>query len=211
MQQEIASAIDNQLITKTGMDVGYKLPLEQLLDLSAHDPLAQEHFKKTYDTNRICGYQLPADLESKVLNHYSAFLDCVPDVPKISIVQIISSTDEWKIHIDNVKTCSVFCLIKNSNPARTTWWEPKKEFEHTVRDQSNAWNNKKQSPVFRHRCITKAAMWADVGEAVLFDNNSIHSIDELNPGGDRYILTIGFVNISHDQLVYCYNQWANAL
>jgi hypothetical protein len=210
IQQEILDQIETKSLTRTSMDGGYKKPLKTLLDLVPFDQGAQKHFEETYDTNQIYGYQLAKNLEQKILSYYSDFLQHVPDEPKLTIVQMVSSIDYWKIHIDNLKTASLFCLIKNSRVARTTWWEPVKEFEHVVRPSGQSWRNKKGSPVFKHKCVPKAAMWADVGQMVLFDNNSAHSIDEMIPNSDRYIMTIGFVNISHDELVNCYRQWINA-
>jgi hypothetical protein len=211
IQQSILTQIENNLLVPTSMNGGYEYPpLNTLLDLVPVDKLAQKHLKETYNTNQINGFQLAYSVEEKIMSYYSDFLQHVPDKPKLTIAQIVSSIDYWKIHVDNLKTASLFCLIKNTQPARTTWWEPVKDFEHVMRPSGQRWQNKKGSPVFKHRCVSKAAMWADVGEMILFDNNSAHSIDEMVPNSDRYIMTIGFVNISHDELVNCYYKWSNS-
>jgi hypothetical protein len=207
LHQTIVDEIDNNLLMQTSMSGGYKYPLETLLKFFSDDVEAQDHFKNTYDTNQIYGHNLRPEIESQVYNHYKNFLDTVPDSFKMSLVQICSSTDSWKIHIDNLKTASMFCLIKNTKPARTTWWEPKQEFENSVREKEKNWRNKKGAPIFKHKCVPKAAMWADVGEMILFDNNSAHSIDEIEPNSDRYILTFGFTNINHNTLIECYLRW----
>lgn len=210
IQQSILNQIENNLLIPTSMSGGLTVhPLNTLLNLVSFDTTAQEHIKETYDTNQINGFQLTADVEEKIISYYSNFLQHVPDKPKLTIVQIVSTIDYWKIHVDNLKTASLFCLIKNTHPARTTWWEPVEEFEPVMRAAGQLWRNKKGSPVFKHKCVPKAAMWADVGQMVLFDNNSAHSIDEMVPNSDRYIMTIGFVNISHDELVNCYHKWLN--
>lgn len=207
IKELILTEIETDALTTSGMSGGYQRPLSQLLDFFSQDIAAQQHFEETYDTNQIYGYSLRPEIELQIKQHYQDFLQTVPDEYKITIVRICSSIDYWKIHIDNLKTASLFCLIKNTKPARTTWWEPKKEFEHLYRESNQPWRNKKGAPVFTHKCAPKAAMWADVGEMILFDNNSAHSIEELEPNSDRYILTFGFTKISHDDLVSCYNQW----
>jgi hypothetical protein len=210
IQHLILEQIENNLLVQTEMNAGYKHPLNSLVNLFPNDPDVKKHFEETYDTNQIRGYRLAPDLEQKILSYYSDFLQSVPDTPKLTLVQMVSSIDYWKIHVDNLKTSSLFCLIKNSQVSRTTWWEPVKEFEPVIRASGQLWRNKKGSPVFKHKCVPKAAMWADIGQMILFDNNSAHSIDEMMPDSDRYIMTIGFINISHDELVNCYHRWVDS-
>jgi hypothetical protein len=211
IQQAVLEEIDSKSLIATSMVGGsVDFSLQDLLETNAGDVQAQEQSKETYHANKIFGFNLTQSTNEKIMSYYADFLQWVPDTPKLTIVKMASTIDYWKMHIDNLKTSSLFCLIKNSHPARTTWWEPNDNFATSVRETGQLWKNKKGHVVFNHKCIPKAAMWAEVGEMILFDNNSVHSIDEMTPGSDRYIMTIGFINISHDQLVECYHKWADS-
>jgi len=206
----IVEEINNGQLMPTGMNRLKNLPTlnEQQQAYIDADPEAKQYHKKTYYDSNILGFYLNQHLETAVLNHYQNFLDTVPDVAKLTVVQITSSVDEWKIHVDPVRTASLFCLIKNTNLSRTTWWEPTEKYTEFIKEKNQNWQNKKNIPVFKHWCVPKTSVWAQEGEMILFDHNAIHSVDEIVPHSDRYILSIGFANISHDQLVDCYHRWA---
>ena len=71
--------------------------------------------------------------------------------------------------------------------------------------------NKKRGNIFPDDVRPVAAMWADPWEMMLFDNNSAHSVEEFLPGGTRIALIIGFINISHDDLIDYYQRWTDVV
>jgi hypothetical protein len=208
MQQALLDELEQNKLTPTGMNLNDGRPsLNNLLLKSQGRPELVDFIKSTYGAAQLTGWNISKELNQKISEYYSDFLRTVPDIPKITVMKITSTNNSFDLHVDDLKTASLFCVIRSDHRARTTWYEPLPTAEATVRSVGTPWKNKKLVHLFPGDFKPVTAIWADPWEMILFDNNSAHSVEEFLPGGDRVALAIGFTNISHDDLIECYRRW----
>lgn len=206
MQESICAEIKNNSIAETGMGYHYP-PKEQVLEKVAHRPELVEYVHATYGTNHIQGYTLSQDLTGKILEHYSDFLSLVPDEPKVALANNRSTTDKILLHIDNGKVSSLTCVIQTGGRPRTTWWEPKSHVIPKLQTTDQPYRFQKIGGIYPGDVEPAAAAWLNPWEMMLFDNNTPHSVEDVVPGGDRMLLTIGFLNTTHNELEDIYDRW----
>ena len=213
MQEALISELDTGGLTPTAMDTYQSAEaIGQLLQTAAqHRPEVIEYIKKNQNTDRLTGWNVSKDLHNRITEYYADFLKTVPDEPKITVTKITSTNSRFQLHVDRLKTASLFCIIRSDHRARTTWYEPLSHTAIHIRETVAHWKNKKRGNIFPDDVRPVAAMWADPWEMMLFDNNSAHSVEEFLPGGTRIALVIGFINISHDDLIYYYQRWTDVV
>ena len=213
MQSALLDELDNGSLTPTGMDTYQSAEaVDQLLQTAAqHRPEVMEYIKTNQNTDRLTGWNVSKKLHHQITEYYTDFLKTVPDEPKITVTKITSTNSRFQLHIDRLKTASLFCIIRSDHRARTTWYEPLSHAAIHIRETVAHRKNKKRGNIFPDDVKPVAAMWADPWEMMLFDNNSAHSVEEFLPGGIRIALIISFINISHDDLIYYYQRWTDAV
>lgn len=214
-RHQIENEIDKNIITPTGMSdkkdrPAWDIVKERVIEHKGPDKL--DYYQMLYNDTDLIGHELSPKLTKEIYNHYDSFIKMIPDEPKIIIKKIISEGKKFYMHCGKLQLCSLTCLIKGQGP-ETVWYEPLKELEHKFRVPGD-WTKTKQrnkygqsphpSEVERITSI-KLKPW----EMIIFDHNSIHEVEDFTPGMERWLFSIGFLNITATELEDIYYEWVH--
>ena len=162
----------------------------------------------TSHSGAVVQYQPTGVLQQEIYTHYQSFLNLVPDIPKIHIKKIHSKHNRVLPHTDKLQTTSITCIIKTDALIPTLWYEARNNFKHLYQTHDvNFKNIKGIDYVPNDHIDTVADVVLKPWEMILFDHNSIHSVENFIPNMERILFSIGFLNIEHDDLVECYDKW----
>jgi hypothetical protein len=133
-------------------------------------------------------YRLEKELEQSIKNYYRDFLTLIPVQPKIRLKasQHIRGLMPHSDAADGGDTASLTVAIL-TNGETTNWFDAGPEFELSLR---SLWSLKPTT-----------SLTLDCGQACLFNNSDVHSVTQCDPNLKRFVLTIGWQNISYDQLL----------
>jgi hypothetical protein len=212
IRQRILFELDSGIVTRTGLNDRETLPPWEELEakIKANFPQSYlEYYRSIYFDFNLEGFDFSPDLTKDILNHYADFLAMVPDAPKVTIKLSTTYAGRKTFHLHNgeAQSCTFTCIAKGVG-AVTSWYDIKPEFDHKFRNPpgSRLLNKKGIAPhpsEVEEVTRIKLREW----EMVIFDNNSVHMADGIENGVDRWIISVGFLNISATELEDIYSQW----
>ena len=148
-------------------------------------------------------HKLDAVTEEIILSHYKDFIDFVNSTYKLRY-KVIGETSWVPLHSDveiservtgisgNGDRTSLFVIIQGNNEV-TNWFSYPGKFDLS-------WFN----PFKLKRQVSKQL---EEGKCYLFNTEAIHSVSKCNPNRQRWILTICWNNISHEELCKRYKEF----
>lgn len=157
-------------------------------------------FKKGY----LKIHKLNEQSEQLILEHYKQFVEYVGQPFKIRY-KTMGETKWIPPHSDveiservtgipgNGDRTSLFVIIQG-NGEKTSW------FSYPGKFQFGKWFN----PFKLKRQVTKEL---EIGKCYLFNTEALHSVSNLNPNKQRWVLTICWNTVSHQQLCEHYNRF----
>ena len=206
IQQELIRAIhDNELIP-TGMNENKnKLPFEQAIPPNI-DANRKEYLRSIYYNYNALGYTLNSKLDTEIKLFYNKFLSFVNEEPRITVKRVMA--DEFlPLHSDRMQTVSVATLINGSGPV-TEWYEIKEEYKAPYLINGKL---KGQALPMEHEVTKVAEHQINAWESILFDHRSVHKVvnKTTNNKIDRWFLSIGWINVTHDEASEAYKKYQN--
>jgi hypothetical protein len=219
LREEILNEVNSMSIQQTGMhDSTYKISWAE------HDNLVKsgypekyteyiEYYKSIYEKGvENLGYIFSDALTLKIHNHYKSFLSLVPDSPKITIKkpETKAGGDNFHIHNDKLQTATLTCVIKGAG-ATTAWFDSKPDTAYTAHTYQNAPGARVKNKQGRNPHPSElnriTSICLQPWEMIIFDNNAFHKVENLASTTDRFLFTIGFINISATELEDIYARW----
>lgn len=214
-RQKILQEIDSGLITPTGMNERKNLkPLNEIVEFLKNrgdDANFINYITDIYGTTNLTGWELSPQLTKEIYEYYDSFLKLIPDEPKIIIKRIFSNTDKFNIHSDKKQWSSLTCVIRGAGPT-TGWYEPYEKHRHKYRNpDGDRPLNKPGIIPYPADCYGVTSIQMDFWEMILFDHNAMHQVDQIMPGTDRILFSIGFLNTTEPELEDIYDKWSSTI
>ena len=215
LREEILNEVNSMSIQQTGMhDSTHTIPWEEYDNIvkSVHQKKYTEYieyYKSIYLKYDLKGYVFSDALTLKIYNHYKSFLSQVPDSPKIAAKKPESKagSNSFHIHNDKLQTATLTCVIKGAG-ATTAWFDSKPDTAHTYQNAPGARVKNKQGKTPHPNELNRiTSVCLQPWEMIIFDNNAFHKVEDLASTTDRFLFTIGFINISATELEDIYARW----
>jgi hypothetical protein len=150
----------------------------------------------TWGQGRLQVYRLEDDIEQRIRQHYSEFLSTIPVSAKLRL-KSTQHTNLLAPHsdaYDGGDTASITVAIL-TNGEITNWYNAGKEYMFSIFN----WTKLKR----------QTSLTLRDNDACLFNNSAVHSVTNFKSSNSRYVLTIGWQNISFEELVGAWINYTN--
>jgi hypothetical protein len=141
-------------------------------------------------------YRLEDDIEKRIRQHYSEFLSTIPVPAKLRLksCQHVNLLEPHSDAYDGGDTASLTIGIL-TNGEITNWYNAGKEYTFGAFN----WTKLKR----------QTSLTLGDNDACLFNNSAVHSVTDCKSSDSRYVLTIGWQNLSFEELVEAWINYAN--